>query len=135
MAFSARRIKGADIVTRIKAPKPAFKPLAVLDEGFDRRRHRRVETELQCRFRAGGEWYHATAQNLSAGGAAVRSEMRPTPFSWVMFRIRGVGIVRALVMDWQHDGFRVKFQEDDVDTEAVVDALTVTANRRILLMN
>jgi len=114
------------------APKPAFRPLAVLDEGFDRRRFRRVESNLTGRFRCGGDWYDATVDNVSAGGAALRSEMRPTPFSWVMFQIRGVGTVRALVMDWLSEGFRVQFREDDVDHEAVVEALTLVANSRLM---
>ena len=132
MSLAVRHIQSSDIVSRIHQPKQAFRPLAVLDESFDRRRFRRVESDLPSRFRCGGDWFDAHVENVSAGGAAVRCESKPSPFSRVLFQIRGVGLVRALVMDWRSDGFRVKFAEEDLDQEAMVEALTLMANRRLL---
>jgi len=102
------------------------------DESYDQRRFRRVRTNVPARVNFDGYWHNCNAADLSGGGAFFYSRLQPQIHSNVLIQIRGVGMVRARVVHRKEEGFSVEFNGKDVDQDAIVDNLTLIANKDLL---
>ena len=102
------------------------------DEFFDQRRYRRVAMTGDARVNFGGRWHVCEIVDLSGGGARFRSEIRPIDGANVLVQLRGVGIVRALVVYRDKSCFAVKFNREDYDADALVDNLMLPANAELM---
>jgi len=102
------------------------------DESYDQRRFRRVRTNVPARVNFDGYWHNCNAADLSGGGAFFFSRLQPQIHSNVLIQIRGVGMVRARVVHRKEEGFSVEFNDEDIDQDAIVDNLTLVANKGLL---
>ena len=80
----------------------------------------------------GGRWHDCQIVNLSGGGGAFRSAIRPLQGASVLVHLRGVGIVRAKVVGRGHATFALQFNEKDYDVDAMVDNLMLQANAKLM---
>ncbi len=105
---------------------------ANIDELFDQRRHRRVQSQGCARVNFGGRWHGCEIVDVSGGGARFRSEISPLTAANVLVQLRGLGMVRAKVVMRDGRGFAVQFNPKDYDRDALVDSLMLPANARLL---
>ncbi len=105
---------------------------ANVDELFDQRRHRRVQSQGCARVNFGGRWHDCEILNVSGGGARFRSEIKPLPAANVLVQLRGLGMIRAKVVMRDGRSFAVQFNPEDYDLDALVDSLMLLANVSLL---
>ena len=105
---------------------------ANVDELFDQRRHRRVQSQGCARVNFGGRWHDCEIVDVSGGGARFRSEIKPLAAANVLVQLRGLGMVRAKVVTRDGRGFSVQFNPKDYDRDALVDSLMLPANAKLL---
>ena len=102
------------------------------DEFFDQRRHRRVAMTGDARINFGGRWHTCRITDLSGGGGRFRSEIKPINGANVLVQLRGLGIVRGVVVHRDHSSFAIEFNRADYDVDALVDNLMLPANSALV---
>ena len=102
------------------------------DEFFDQRRHRRVAVRGEARINYGGRWHSCNIIDLSGGGGRFSSEIKPIQGANVLVQLRGIGMVRGIVLHRDHEGFAVEFNRADYDRDTMVDNLMLSANSQLL---
>ena len=102
------------------------------DELFDQRQFRRVAALGQARVNFGGRWHNCQIVDLSGGGGRFRAQIKPLEGAAVMVQMRGLGIVRAKVVDRSSGTFSLAFNSDDYDVDALVDNLMLQTNAKLL---
>ena len=102
------------------------------DELFDQRQYRRVSALGQARVNFGGRWHNCQIVDLSGGGGRFRAQIKPLEGAAVMIQMRGLGIVRAKVVDRSGGTFSLAFNAEDYDVDALVDNLMLQTNAKLL---
>lgn len=102
------------------------------DEFFDQRHHRRVAMNGDARINFGGRWHSCRVTDLSGGGGRFRSEIKPINGANVLVQLRGLGIVRGVVVHRDHSSFAIEFNRADYDVDALVDNLMLPANSALM---
>lgn len=96
----------------------------------DKRRHRRIALPLSVKMLlADGRESEAIIRDISAGGAAVLSEERPTENSNIVLYIEDVGRLEGSVVRHHTHGFAVLFAASKQKRDKVADRLTWIANK------
>lgn len=109
------------------AARPA--PKRVAGTHHDKRRHRRVELILNARFMLPDQSEHAaTLLNISAGGVALKTEMRPAHGTLVIVYVQDIGRLEGKVVRDFEDGFAIAYTSGARHRDRVVDKLTVQLN-------
>ncbi len=103
-----------------------------VDELFDQRYHRRVSASGQARINYGGRWHVCQIVDLSGGGGRFRAQIKPVLGTNVLVQLRGVGMVRARVVNRNHGSFALAFNQKDYDVDTMVDNLMLAANAQLL---
>ena len=103
-----------------------------IDEFFDQRRHRRVAMSGDARINFGGRWHSCRMTDLSGSGGRFRSEIKPINGANVLVQLRGLGIVRGVVVHRDHASFAIEFNRADYDIDALVDNLMLPANSALM---
>lgn len=88
---------------------------------------------LPARFMGSDQTEHvASMLNISAGGIALASEMRPTLGETVIIYVQDIGRLEGSVVRHLTDGFAAAFDPRQVQQDRVIDKLTWQINRPIL---
>lgn len=99
----------------------------------DQRRHRRISVRLGARFLLPDGTEHAgELVDMSAGGVAIESAVRPELGANVVIYIDQIGRVEGCVVRQHEAGFAVLISATALKRERIVEALTVAANREQL---
>lgn len=91
----------------------------------ERRREQRHETASAARLRIGDAWVPTSVVNLSKGGAALLTDMRPEPGSPVLVEIDDLGFFLCRVVRHLDAGIAVRFESatfPDPDPPAGTDS-------------
>jgi PilZ domain len=95
----------------------------------DKRRFRRVELILKARFMLPDRSEHeATLLNISAGGIALRSTLRPLLGMFIIVYIQDIGRLEGKVVRHFSDGFALAYETSQRHRDRVVDKLTCKIN-------
>ena len=95
----------------------------------DKRRFRRVELILKARFMLPDRSEHeASLLNISAGGIALKTEMRPAQGTAVIVYIQDIGRLEGKVARHFKDGFAIAYEQGQRHRDRVVDKLTCKLN-------
>lgn len=96
----------------------------------DSRRHRRIPLEVSGRYMVKDKSEHTcTTQDISVGGAHLKSANQPALGERVVLYLDNLGGVEATVMRWMTDGFAVNFNITEHKREKLAAQLTWLLNR------
>src|SRR6266436_4685697 len=91
----------------------------------DKRRFRRVELILSARFMLPDQSEHeATLLNISAGGVALKSEIRPPHGATVIVYIQDIGRIEGKAVRDLEDGFAIAYDVGVRHRDRVMDKIT-----------
>ena len=95
----------------------------------DKRRHRRVELILKARFMLPDQSEHdASLLNISAGGVALKTEIRPEHGANVIVYVQDLGRLEGTVVRMLDEGFAIAFTSGARHRDRLVDKLTAKLN-------
>ena len=101
------------------------------DAEQDRRRHRRVDMELQARFLTEkGQEMTGTVLNISAGGAMIRAKFPPAFGESVILYLDQIGRVEGKVVRSGNNCFAVAYTQRKNKQSKIADSLTAVLNNR-----
>ena len=87
--------------------------LEKLWNGRERRAHPRVPTDRSVSLRVGRTWQACRIADISDGGVAFLSELRPAVGKEVVVRIDGLGLFKCRVLRHGAEGFAAEFEAAD----------------------
>ena len=105
---------------------PARKTLVAPE---DKRRHRRVELILKARFMLPDHSeYEATLLNISAGGIALKTDLRPEKGTAIIVYVQDIGRLEGKVVRLFEDGFAIAYDAGQRHRDRMIDKLTCKIN-------
>ena len=96
----------------------------------DKRGFHRSTLSSNATFVLGEESYPCSLINISAGGAALASKVRPAPESKIVLLVQGLDPLRARVTRGLVEGFAVEFEFSDEDQDRITDQLLYLSDLR-----
>jgi hypothetical protein len=95
----------------------------------DKRRFRRVELILNARFMLPDRSEHdATLLNISAGGVALKTDIRPPQDTPVIVYVQDIGRLEGKIVRLLEDGFAIAYDAGQRHRDRVMDKLTCKLN-------
>ena len=96
----------------------------------EKRRYRRIALPLVVKMLLDdGTEDEAIVRDISAGGAALLTELRPRPGSKIIVYIQDIGRVEGIVVREQPHGFSIDFTSSMAKRDRIADKLTWLSNR------
>ncbi len=89
----------------------------------DRRRHYRANLTLGGKFLSDGEDYQLVTENISCGGALIRSSYVPAVETGLVCYFDDIGRIATQVSRVTEDGFAVEFRTTDHKKDKIADRL------------
>jgi hypothetical protein len=101
----------------------------VMSAPEDKRRYRRVELILKARFMLPDQSEHeASLLNISAGGVALKTELRPPKGARIIVYVQDIGRLEGHVVRALEDGFAIAYSSGSRHRDRLMDKLTAKLN-------
>lgn len=78
-----------------------------------------------------GQWYACEVVDISGGGLYANGKVSLEPDSLVMFKMRGIGLVRCKVVKCEEDSFSLVFDIPEAERERLIDNLVLRSNKHL----
>jgi len=103
--------------------------MTYLAQTFDQRRFKRIDVELPVRFLLGEAQHAARVTNMSLGGAAFSTRVRPRIGARIVAYIDRLERFEGVVVRLFRRGFAIQFSLPDAKRKRVADILMLIANK------
>lgn len=97
----------------------------------ERRRYKRVTVPAKGHVMTGGQWYGCQVSDISGGGVSAKGSVALKVDTHVMFKMRGLGLVRCKVVQSDGDSFSLVFNLPEADRDRLIDNLILRHNQHL----